>query len=88
MSLAPVSFTFVGSIVWTISCVSVPAPATGDEAVKSTVAPGLTVAADALRDSAFEDAEAVEGTNAKREVDAVTAATKVWTALRKSTHQG
>ena len=51
MSDNDVSFTFVGSIVCTISWVSVPAPTTGMDAVRSTVEPGATVAEEATIDT-------------------------------------
>ena len=44
MSADDVSFTLVGSIVWTISCVTVPASDTGIPADSVTCEPGATVA--------------------------------------------
>jgi hypothetical protein len=44
MSDSDVNFTFVGSILWMISWLTVPAPTTGMPAVNVTCAPGATVA--------------------------------------------
>ena len=44
MSAREVSFILVGSIVWTISWLTVPSPTTGMPAVIVTGAPGATVA--------------------------------------------
>ena len=44
MSVTDVSLTLVGSICMTISCATVPVPATGIAATRSRVLPGNTVA--------------------------------------------
>jgi len=58
MSETDVNCTFVGSIDWTISWLTVPAPTTGIPAVRSTVAPGDTVELEAFRARTGGDADA------------------------------
>ena len=59
MSPTEVSFTLAGSIVWTISCETVPAPTTGIAAVSVTCAPGTTVADDAVNARSGAEARTV-----------------------------
>ena len=72
MSDNEVNFIFVGSIVCTISCVSVPAPTTGMDAVRSTVEPGAIVDEDAASVTEPEADTAVMGNDTMTTATAAT----------------
>ena len=63
MSFTEVSFNFVGSIVWMISCETVPAPTTGIAAVSVTCAAGSTVASEAVSVRSVAEARAATSGN-------------------------